>query len=461
METNNKAQILYQIKVEGILELQSPLRIGAGDLEGSAPVDVQVLKNDDEQPFIPGTSLAGVLRSDMKKLVHTGSGSVDELFGHISREGTDDVQSAVAIDDILLENAEIAIRDGVSIDPYTGIAKSKAKYDYEVVERGAKGPFTMLITIRRYFVDAVPQWQSLIDELVGHLCHGFRVGSMTAKGFGKAVIKKSTIQTYDFSDFKDICHWLKREAPEHVKKGKGKKIIPANTLTIRADFFLKTSLLIRSSEITDKDIQSRIHAVPLKSKGTYLIPGTSVKGVLRHQAGRILRTMGKPENLLDDLMGFTNDSDTKGKKSRFLTDEIYLQDDTVKAVKQTRNAIDKITGNTMDSRLFTEKVLYPQKGKETSLTMTYAITDCHDAWEIGLALFLLKDLWTGQVALGGDKAVGRGYLQGIRADISYRNDQNVESTWHIIQPGKVDNGDAAALEQYAQALVQLTAKGDA
>lgn len=55
----------------------------------------------------------------------------------------------------------------------------------------------------------------------------------------------------------------------------------------------------------------------------YLIPGPSVKGVLRHQAVHILQTLEKPVSLLDDLMGYVRD-DGNRKKSRFLTDEVYL-----------------------------------------------------------------------------------------------------------------------------------------
>ena len=65
----------------------------------------------------------------------------------------------------------------------------------------------------------------------------------------------------------------------------------------------------------------------------------------------------------------------------------------------------------MDSKLFAEKPLWQKDKTRSVVTIRVAIEDCQD-WEAGLALFLLKDLWTGQVALGGDKSVGRGYLTG-------------------------------------------------
>jgi hypothetical protein len=43
--------------------------------------------------------------------------------------------------------------------------------------------------------------------------------------------------------------------------------------------------------------------------------------------------------------------------------------------------------------------------------------------EVGLMLLLLKDLWTGDLPLGGESSVGRGRLQGVSATITL--DDNV------------------------------------
>ena len=59
------------------------------------------------------------------------------LFGYSENNGDteqDSLQSAIVIQDILLENTEIVIRDGVCIDFYTGIAKEGQKYNYEAIE---------------------------------------------------------------------------------------------------------------------------------------------------------------------------------------------------------------------------------------------------------------------------------------------------------------------------------------
>ena len=41
-------------------------------------------------------------------------------------------------------------------------------------------------------------------------------------------------------------------------------------------------------------------------------------------------------------------------------------------------------------------------------------------WEAGLMLLVLKDLWNGDLAIGGEKNAGRGVLQGLSATIFLR-----------------------------------------
>ena len=53
------------------------------------------------------------------------------------------------------------------------------------------------------------------------------------------------------------------------------------------------------------------------------------------------------------------------------------------------------------------------------MTMRFAISGCSDA-EAGLMLLILKDIWTGQLAFGGDKAGGSGVMQCLKAVVSYK-----------------------------------------
>ena len=68
-------------------------------------------------------------------------------------------------------------------------------------------------------------------------------------------------------------------------------------------------------------------------------------------------------------------------------------------------------------------------------------------FEAGLALFLLRDLWLGHVALGGEKSVGRGTVKGLSAEINFKG-----KTYKLNANGKVIGGDKSELENFAGAL---------
>ena len=446
------ATVIAKIRITGLIRTESPLLIGSGadEKEGTKEVDTYVLKNKDEQPFIPGTSLAGVLRHMLTDSASKG------LFGYITDDTTDNsIQSAVAIDDITLDNATIVSRDGVRIDTYTGTTVQGGKYDYEAVDRDATGNLSMIITIRQYHVNTFPSIYADVQHIADLLASGaVRVGALTAKGFGKLSFKNVTVMTYDFTKPADVAAWLLRQDTKNLYVSKAEAAIAPLSFVIEGDFALRTSLLVRNGDVSEENREAKIHATPLQSGTDYVIPGTSLKGTLRHRAAYILRTLGKEEDLLNTLMGF---SDDKGKqKSRFMTDEVYFKQGITEA-KQTRNAIDRFTGSTMDSKLFAEKALWQKEKGKPVLHIRYMIANCKP-WEAGLALFLLKDLWTGRLALGGDVAVGRGYVSGIAGTITYADGDNNVQTWTLDSKGRVTAGAVAALNTFAQALADW--KGD-
>jgi CRISPR/Cas system CSM-associated protein Csm3 (group 7 of RAMP superfamily) len=121
---------------------------------------------------------------------------------------------------------------------------------------------------------------------------------------------------------------------------------------------------------------------------------------------------------------------------------------------QNRVAIDRFTGGAYETALFSEQPIFG--GPDSRLTIRLRIINPKD-YEIGLLLLLLKDLWTGDLALGGESSVGRGRLQGIEATLT-RRDTDAEQSWRIEQAGeqlalpeKVDT-----LEDFVKALSKYT-----
>jgi CRISPR/Cas system CSM-associated protein Csm3 (group 7 of RAMP superfamily) len=377
------------------------------------------------------------------------------LFGQIipQSDGSDDKQSIITIHDVILQDALITIRDGVGISSITHTAVKACKYDYEAVERGAHGELDMVLTLRAVHEEQKTQIMEAVEAMLSLLKHGFRVGALTAKGFGKVCVPQVKAVIYDFHNKNDVAAWLQgTEGSKCIQKIPEQADLPMD-FVVDADFSLTSSLIVRDYDTDETTANGEsIAAVQKKSNGDYVIPGSSVKGVLRHQAERIMRYLDKPVGKLDRLMGFSSEDNKIKQKSRFYVDEIYFNDkNDVRSVEQSRNRIDRFTGGTMDGALFTTKPVWQQPSATPSIQhFHYEIRKCQD-WEAGLALFLLRELSLGRVALGGEKSIGRGTLKGVAARIDFR-----DKHYELDGQGNVISGSRDELIQFAQAFVALT-----
>lgn len=425
------AQIIGKILITGELVLKSPLLIGDGAGETSDNFkDVHVLKNQGGVPFIPGTSLCGVLREEFKNNL-----VLEKLFGN-----KDKLQSAIQIEDILLEGSEMIYRDGVRIDGVTGTVDGDGKYDYEAVERGAHGDLRILINLRG--CHAKENFKSAIEEMLGKLESGIRIGALTSKGFGLATVEKLNADFYDFTKKENVIAWI-TDAQSTEKISSDKKIsADANNFIVDAEFAFTSSFIVRDYKISEKDRQEKISAVSMKSLEDFVIPGTSLKGIFRHRAEYIFSKLNLDKKFLNDLMGIAEDEKIK---SRFIVEESYINGG-VTEVAHTRNKIDRFTGGTLQGTLFTTKPLYQKKSSTPTLHIHFEILGAKNS-EVGLALFLLRDLWIGNVAVGGEKSIGRGTLKGISAKIKFKG-----TTYELGAGGKVIGGDAEKLSNFAASI---------
>lgn len=450
-QKENNAAIRGRITVKGILQLDTPLLIAEGASSNErGGLDIHVLQNRDGVPFIPGTSLAGVLRSAVKD-----DNVRNLLFGTIDEENPQ--QSAVLLYDVLLANAKIGVRDGVSIDPVTGTAIKGYKYDYEVVEKGAKGDFYAEIVLRQIHVEQKEALTKELRHLCRLLCNGFHVGALTTKGFGLVRMAQIDIDCYDFSNPDNVAAWLAPERKPAVMHWDESDFLEADQdhpryaaddFMIEADFALTGALIVRDADgAMTRDDNKSIAAVMKKSGGAYIIPGTSLKGVLRHRAAYILHALGmgreSADDLLDSFMG------TTAVRSRFVVEETIID---AEAHPQTRNRIDRFTGGTIKSALFSTEPVWRKTEGGSSVTLCFGVHRARD-WEAGLCVLLLKDLWLGRIAIGGEKSIGRGTLEGLRAVIHDRG-----RSYELTQGQPFDTETMQILENYVTVLHQMQAK---
>lgn len=429
----NSAKIMGRYTLTGTVKLVSPLIIRAGVYNDvlNDTVDDIVVTYHDGQPFIPGTSLAGVLRQTIQDILS----DVDNvLFGSIDEHKG--MQSALQINDIPLKNTNISIRDGICIDDVLGVTKDGAKYDFEVIESGAYGVLRIDCLIRECHQNQVDIIENALKTLANLLKNGISIGARTVNGFGRIACEDISLEHYDFTKQESVQDWLLRKSGAIITIPKA-PIVAKRDLIIDMDCYLEDTILIKSifeSGWEDKSL-------------SLFIPGTSVKGVLRHQCAHILNILGHESIMTDNLFGYSNDKNKKSHKGRVFVNEVYF-DTAYTQEEQNRIRVDRFTGGVMNGALFADHPLRNTKGETLTFPLHIRIKDCSDS-EAGLAMLLLKDLMTGQVTMGANRTIGYGRIRGNSVTIHYNDESYV-----IDGTGKVITGQVETLETLVQFLHQ-------
>jgi len=477
MLDRKKYHLNGKIYIRASFELASPLLIGSGESEHS---DIDVIRdepfNGQAQPVIPATSIIGVFRhlfdplleletdSQMLNAVYEFFGVTDdeknvvlkqERFSQKSQEW-DLNQSAVFMSDIVLADFPITQRDSVRIDPRRGTAADEAKFDYEIVEPSpddGKNSIDMVfeIDLRE---NSKQDYREHFKSFVGYFLQAIqdgrvRFGGKTNKGFGVLKLKPGSIAVAELDLAKpgDVKQWL-TNTPVYSNKavpsqpdsrnleandliGDVQFNLPTKYFEISAEFRIKNSLLVRAYS-TDPAAPDVSH---IQRGEDYILPGTSIMGAIRHRAWKIINTMFQNDKekarAFYNLFGFAKEPypeapqdlkdqyEQKAAKGRVLVDEAVIRGKGANFIDQvqTRIKIDRFTGGTIAGALLQEKALW-QTNDESTITLNIKIKDYKD-WEAGLFLFILKDLVTGDLPIGGEKSIGRGVLIGKKATISW------------------------------------------
>ena len=130
--------------------------------------------------------------------------------------------------------------------------------------------------------------------------------------------------------------------------------------------------------------------------GTPVIPGTSWAGAIRDRFKQL-----SDDKLTDGLFGFVCEKSNETKPSRILFSESQITGASFK--EMTRNSIDRFSGATKDTALYTERTCYGGRAQLT-IMVRGALSDEE---RIVLSAVLL-DLHNGYLSIGGLTSVGRG-----------------------------------------------------
>jgi CRISPR/Cas system CSM-associated protein Csm3 (group 7 of RAMP superfamily) len=459
LETSRR--VVERIEIGGKLSLETPCCLGNGDKDSLADMPL-ALDQLQGCALLTGTSIAGALRAYLREreFGYRNDGGPDALHNRLfgRQEEEEGEQSWLIVNDSLGEMPKVELRDGVSLDPKTHTAEHKKKFDFELLEAGTTFSLRLELLVPQNGREDI--LRSMTIALQGLENGEIALGARKRRGLGRCRVKEWQVTRYDLTTTSGLLDWLNHTGKPVAGSSISQLLVVQPDMDFRELFILQTvfglegSLLIRSAagEASSPD---SVHLQSIRNKTQVpILSGTSLAGALRSRALRIAKTVGtddKANKLIDDMFGRRIRSSTdRPEASRLITAETEITS-PLKLV-QNRVKIDRFTGGSYPTALFSEQPVWGQD--ETAVIMKIMIQQPSDA-QIGLLLLLLKDLWTGDLPLGGEISVGRGRLQGKKSSLTYKRSENLQQ-WSIIQAdGGLDiDGNRDQLEQFVSGFVK-------
>lgn len=489
---SDNRKIIKRIIIKGVLKLDTPTCLGSGD--NDSPIDLALLRDNlnGNLALLTGASIAGALRNYLRnqsKGYHQNdlrNDIVTKLFGDLSnyideekldeneriKKRNQDNQSPLIIDDsISTSPIQSELRDGVKIDSVTRTAEPKKKYDLELLQAGTKFPLCFELLIEEKS-DESNLLKGLAIALQGLERGEISLGMKKHRGFGRCTVHNWQVWNFNLEDASDRIHWLtfdhswSTDPPCTKSPAINSSIVVAmkeaglefpeewedqrEFCKIDATFTLASPLLIRSGQASSDKAPDVVH---LKSRRNGelkpVLSGTSLAGVLRHRAERIINTIGQNTSIIEDIFGsdLSKNKTSEAKASRLIVHESEIKNYT--DLVQNRIAIDRFTGGTLHGALFNEQPIFPNNNTELKLNLELRNPK---KCEVGLLLLLLKDLWTGDLPVGGTSSIGRGRLQGKDATITLRREGKTETFTIEKSSGNLVVSDAKSLQEFVSAL---------
>lgn len=442
------------------LEFESPFLIGTGS--GDDLHDTAAVTDANGLPVLPGTSLAGVLRHAARDVWGEEGARVDRAFGfqrnnkgqasgvEVSFGQVHDANNrpvpfihAHEDDDVLALLRAGLIRDHVRIDGRGAVDReTRGKFDAWMVPAGARFTFELLIHDGAGTTAA---------ELVGLLASpGVRIGSRTRRGLGRFKVIQALARRFDLQNdadwkaYQSLGRGLHEPLPAGVLSPLSYQAASSKRYVVaRLELHPESWWMFGGGDPVREEHKSRgsfvdrvnVHEPRIVWDGARgrvtdatsepdVLPGTGLKGALRHRvayhARRLTKQWATPDcarNLPDAdpvvraLFGAMADN------GEGLAGRIAIDDGRIEGSKQgvlDHVSLDRFTQGPMPGLLFNEG---PRHGGTLHFELT---VDTRPASEREPSLreakhalkAALEDLIQGRLAFGASGSRGHGFVTG-------------------------------------------------
>lgn len=300
-----------------------------GDGRRLGASDQPLFREPDGTVALAGTSLAGVLRSDLSRLSTATGGRCERqpwcqcvvcrLMGpHAPKRKRDDDETMLRASHLHViggraeADGGVRVRDRVGIDRRTRTAAEGRKYDLEVLDGPVRVPFTLRID------DPVEDERRYLEAVLRRLAHGWLfLGGKTGSGLGRAELARLELSEIDLARPEVLVAHLLADDPA---AGGETRVLVGDGSTWADEWELSDP-----SSVADTPGRAQIrlhleidfpwgylvhdpaealahgfdHAYVRHEDGSPFLPGSSVRGALRSRAEQILRTLAGPAAACD------------------------------------------------------------------------------------------------------------------------------------------------------------------
>lgn len=320
--TTYNTRLIARVTIEAV----TPLAIGSG--KKSILTDATINRDANDLPFIPGTTLTGLIRHAIDEEL------AERLMGFIKKKNDKKDEYEVEGSRLIVTEAKLLNRKGKAIDGllnletacddedkafldgfkhapirqhakinHRGVTEDKGKFDEEVVPKGARFCFEMELMANPKSEEELAEYKQDFKDLLKKLrADGFRVGRKSRNGFGKIEVvgEACLYRELDLSLPADLDLYLKKSAslaetwdgfePLELEKPQESRYTRYKLEITSKDFLFFGSgfgnedvdhSYIKEQHITwDGDGNSgRWHSQNL----SLVVPASSVKGALAHR----------------------------------------------------------------------------------------------------------------------------------------------------------------------------------
>lgn len=495
------------------VEFETALTIGTGT--GDDLADSACVLDANGLPTLPATSIAGVLRQAFAARHHDGQRArsvqqrhadvldVEDLFGFQLRDKGESSRLEVSWgqvhdsknrpvplrtasldgqDPVLRALISGVLRDHVRINDL-GVADDGGKFDELLVPAGARFTFELLVHQGRTELSAKAE----LDELVGLLTDPkVRLGGRTRRGYGVFKVVSAEGRSFDLSKNSDREAFLKlpREISSPVDNKKvglvriepaSKKASSGHRLMIfpQDHFLFGTGVAVRDEHRTSqrKGEEAKAHdkvpvterriswvgdvgRVTTEEQAEVLIPGSAIKGALKHRAlfharraQGLWATVDPKENdslndpsqsktaiephrkpnesdaaveIINEMFGSIKSSADAtsevragtGMPGRLYISDLYLSPKSAPSAPVQHVSLDRFTQGPMDGLLFSEAPISGGPPLELKIQLEPPREAAAPQWRAAVDALnaALADLAEGRLALGAGSNKGFGYF---------------------------------------------------